>query len=514
MNHLVILPILVPLLGAALSLFVEHRRYGTVVQRSVGWGSTLAVLGVAALLFSQASEGGVVAYLVGDWVSRLGITLVADRLSALMVLTVSLLAVACLLHACSGWDRRAPHFHALFQFQLVGLNGAFLTGDIFNLFVFFEVMLIASYGLLLTGGRGVRMAAGLHYVVFNVAASTLFLIALGLLYGLLGTLNMAELSVRIAELAPQDLSLAKATIGLLLVVFCAKAALLPLYLWLPETYTRAPAAVAALFVIMTKVGVYSVLRVGSLVLGEPAGPLEGYGWDWLLPAAVGTLALASLGVLAAARMRMLVAYLVVVSAATLFIAFGLRAPAAVGAGLYYLVHSTFVAAALFMIAELVRRGRGDAGSDLRQLNAPPAVRQLAAVMFILAGVSIAGLPPLSGFIGKMALLQAVPADDVVWVWPVILVSSLMVIVGLTRAGTRTFWKAGPNPDVVQAPPTRQATSRPAETAATVLLLLYGIAMSLAAAPVVDYTRAAADQLMAPTEYVRQLRATLPAGRNP
>ncbi|KAG1390112.1 hypothetical protein G6F59_015310 [Rhizopus arrhizus] len=163
-----------------------------------------------------------------------------------MLLTTLLLAIPCLLHACSGWDRRAPHFHALFQFQLVGLNGAFLTGDIFNLFVFFEVMLIASYGLLLSGGRGLRMRIGLHYVVFNVTASTLFLIALGLLYASLGSLNMAELSQRIAEVPPAQLTLVKATMGLLLLVFCAKAALMPLYLWLPEAYSRAPAAVAAL----------------------------------------------------------------------------------------------------------------------------------------------------------------------------------------------------------------------------------------------------------------------------
>lgn len=150
-----------------------------------------------------------------------------------------ILGAACLLHACAGWDRRAPHFHALFQFQLMGLNGAFLTGDIFNLFVFFEVMLIASYGLLLSGGRGLQMRVGLHYVVFNVCASTLFLIALGLLFGVFGTLNMAELSQRIAALPAQDLPLAKASLGLLLLVFCSKAALLPLYLWLPETYSRA-----------------------------------------------------------------------------------------------------------------------------------------------------------------------------------------------------------------------------------------------------------------------------------
>ena len=271
MNHLVILPILIPLLGAALSLFVEHRRYGPRVQRAVAWTAQSALALAVGLLFATTASGEINVYLLGDWPSRLGIALVADRLSAWMLLTTLLLAIPCLLHACSGWDRRAPHFHALFQFQLVGLNGAFLTGDIFNLFVFFEVMLIASYGLLLSGGRGLRMRIGLHYVVFNVTASTLFLVALGLLYASLGSLNTAELSQRIAEVPPAQLTLVKATMGLLLLVFCAKAALMPLYLWLPEAYSRAPAAVAALFAIMTKVGLYSVLRIQMLWFGDDAG---------------------------------------------------------------------------------------------------------------------------------------------------------------------------------------------------------------------------------------------------
>ncbi len=522
MSHLAVLPVLIPLLGAAASLFVEHRRIGATVQRSVAWVSMLATLAACVALVVRASEGEIVVYLLGDWPARLGIALMVDRLSALMVLVTALLAIACLLHACSGWDRRAPHFHALFQFQLVGLNGAFLTGDVFNLFVFFEVLLIASYGLMLSGGRGVRMAAGMHYVAFNVAASTLFLVALGLLYGLLGTLNMAELAVRIAALPAHDQSLAKAALGILLAVFCGKAAVLPLYLWLPETYTRAPAAVAALFVVMTKVGIYAVLRVGSLLMGEPAGELAGYGWDWLMPAAVGTLAMAALGVLAASRLRMLAAYLVLVSAATLLIAFGLRQPDTIGAGLYYLAHSTFVAAALFMIADFVRRTRGDAG-DFTELVAPLPPRGLVAGLFLIAAMSVAGIPPLSGFIGKVALLRAVPAGDVGWVWAAVLISSLMVIVGLTRAGSRVFWRtpameraAGHVADVkgtAMHGPSRHA-SRPLETAAIVLLLGYGIAMSIAAAPVIAYAEAAGEQLLSAGDYVDTLQATTPQTRMP
>src|SRR5690606_16008271 len=206
--HLVLAPNLLPLVTGAILLLLE-RRHNVRVLRTGAWIGLALLLAAAVALLVRADGGAVEAYLLGDWPSRLGIVLMLDRLSALMVLTTTLLAIPALLYACAGWDRRALHFHALFQIQLAGLNGAFLTGDIFNLFVFFEVMLIASYGLLLSGARGERIAAGMHYVVFNIAASTLFLVALGLIYGLLGTLNMAELSVRVAEVAPQDLSLVR-----------------------------------------------------------------------------------------------------------------------------------------------------------------------------------------------------------------------------------------------------------------------------------------------------------------
>ena len=520
MNQLPVLPILIPLFAAALALFFEHRRFGIAPQRAVAWVSMAATLAVSLLLAAEASSGRIHVYLLGDWPARIGIVLMVDRLSALMLVVGQLLGVACLLHACAGWDRRAPHFHAFFQFQMMGLNGAFLTGDMFNLFVFFEVLLIASYGLMLSGGRGERMRAGLHYVAFNIAASTLFLVALGLLYGLLGTLNMAEMAVRVAELPARDVALVQAAAGLLVVVFCAKAAVLPMYFWLPQTYTHAPAAVAALFAVMTKVGLYAVLRVGTLSFGA-AGPLDGFAWPALLALGGATLLLAALGVLASRRLRSLAAYLVLGSAATLFIAFALATAGTVSAGLYYLAHSTFAGAALFLLADLIRRRRGAAGDRKDMLAALPD-RTVPGVLFLIAAVSLVGLPPLSGFIGKLLLLEAVPSASTGWVWALVLGTSFMMLVGLARAGTRLFWRVEPWPD---APPERLtnyvpldamavAPSRPLETAATMLLLAYGIAMVLAAAPLLDYTRATAAQLQSPAAYVEQARAATPMLREP
>ena len=520
MNHLPLLPVLVPLFAAALALFFEHRRFGIGAQRVVAWASMLAMLASVLLLLRNASGGDIAVYLLGDWPARLGIALMVDRLAALMLVVAQLLGVACLLHACAGWDRRAPHFHAFFQFQMMGLNGAFLTGDVFNLFVFFEILLIASYGLMLSAGRGKRMRAGLHYIAFNVAASTLFLIALGLLYGLLGTLNMAEMAVRIAELPPREVALVQAAAGILRVVFCSKAALFPLYLWLPPTYTHTPAAVAALFAIMTKVGLYAVLRFGHLAFGAD-GPLDGFAWPTLLVLGGITLALASLGALAERRLRTLAAYLVVCSAATLFIAFALATTGTIAAGLYYLVHSTFAGAALFLLADLIRRRRG-AASDRKDLVAQLPHNTMPAILFMVVAVSLAGLPPLSGFIGKLLLMEATPAPVTRWVWWLLLASSFLTLVGLARAYTRLFWRTTPWPDAPPAalvayeanPDAADAPSRPLETAGTLLLVAYGLAMTVAAAPLLDYTRASAEQLATPDAYVSQLRAAPSQVRSP
>jgi len=514
MSHWVVAPILVPLLGAALSLFVEHRRYGPKVQRSVAWGSLALLAFVEIGLLTQTQQDIISVYLVGDWPARLGIALVADRLAGWMLVTTLLLAIACLLHACTGWDRRAPHFHALFQFQLMGLNGAFLTGDIFNLFVFFEILLIASYGLLLSGGRALRLRIGLHYVAFNISASTVFLVALAMIYGTLGSLNMADIGVRLAVLPPEHLKLTKAALGLLLVVFCSKAALLPLYLWLPEAYARAPAAVAALFVIMTKVGLYAVLRVSSLWLGHEGRALAAYGANCLLWAGLATLLLAAMGALAATRMRIQTAWLVVVSAATLFIAFALGNAGSITAGLYYLPHSTFAAAALFLLADLVRRRKLTA--ELRQGSELAAVapgKTVPGLLFLMGAVAVAGLPPFSGFLAKTALLLAVPSALTGLVWALILCSSLLVIMGLVRTGIRLFWHV-PGVEEIPPEPALPAPPRPFETGAAALLLAYILIMSVFAGPLLNQTEKIAGQLLAPQNYLHDVSHTLPRTRPP
>ena len=518
-DHLVIAPIIFPLLMAALILLVERR--GDTWPRVLGWVGSLGMLVFSALLLAHVDASGSQVYLLGDWPARLGIALLADRLSAVLVLLVALLGVPGLIYATTGWDRRAPHFHAFYQFQLAGLAGAFLTADLFNLFVFFEVMLIASYGLMLSGGRGPRMRAGLHYVVFNVLASSLFLIALGLIYGLVGTLNMAEIGVRVAAAPAEDVALIQAAAGILLTVFCAKAALLPMFLWLPMTYKFLPAPAAVLFVVMTKVGVYSALRVFTLAFGDIPGAQD-WPWSWLLPAALATLLLATFGAMASQTLRAIVGWLVVASAATLFVVFSLGSADAVAAGLYYLLHSSFAAAALFLIANQMRRQRGREGDRVDCIGA--LVQPVATgVAFTLAAMAISGLPPLSGFVGKLLILQSVPENRVPWVWGMILLTSWMSIVALARAGSGLLWEAParaarwrPKSGMAAPPKPRPTTpvQRRLQWLSIWLLLGYGIALVVFASPVYRYLHSAAEAVLAPGTTAALIRERQPVMREP
>ena len=248
----------------------------------------LACIAIALLRMSDASHTGITqVYRLGDWPAPFGIVLVLDRLSALMLLLTSILALAALVFSLARWHRAGAHFHPLFQFLLMGLNGAFLTGDLFNLFVFFELLLAASYGLLLHGSGLARVKAGLHYIVVNLVASLLFLIGVSLIYGVTGTLNMADLAARVPTIAADNRGLLEAGAGILAMAFLLKAGMWPLCFWLPTAYAAASPPVASIFAIMTKVGVYIVLRLSLLLFGEGAGASAGFGSELVVVGRVG-----------------------------------------------------------------------------------------------------------------------------------------------------------------------------------------------------------------------------------
>jgi NADH:ubiquinone oxidoreductase subunit 2 (subunit N) len=343
LDHAIILVVLLPAMTAA--FLVLALRHHLRRQRIVSLVATLILLALAVFLFALASDGTVRAYRLGDWPAPYGIVLVLDRLSAAMLLLTAALASCVLLYAAGGVDGRGRHFHPLFQFQLMGINGAFLTGDVFNLFVFFEAMLIASYGLMLHGGGPGRLKAGFQYVAINLLASAVFLVAVGLIYAVTGTLNMADLVVKVPQVQPADAALLKTGALLLFLVFATKAALVPLHWWLPATYAGTSAPSAAMFMIMTKVGAYAIIRVYGLVFGAGAGPLALAAAPFVLPAALATLVLGTVGLVGSRTLRDLSAFAVIASMGTLLVALGLFDTGGLAAGLYYLAHSTLAGAA-------------------------------------------------------------------------------------------------------------------------------------------------------------------------
>ena len=443
MWHLITAPILLPMLTAIL-IMLPPIHYSPMRRRWVSIISSVIQLVFAVMLLLQVQQQGLLHYAIGNWQAPFGIILVADVLSVVMVCLTSFLALGAICYGSAGEDEKGSFFHPLFQFQIMGINGAFLTGDLFNLFVFFEVLLIASYALLIHAGGKNKTKAAVHYVILNLTGSAIFLFALAVLYGTLGTLNIADMAVKVAALPQQDLMLVKSGGLMLMIVFALKAAVLPLQFWLPATYASASAPVAALFAVMTKIGVYSLLRVYTTIFGSTAGELSGIADSWLLVAGLATIVLGAIGVMASQDFRRLVANLVLISVGTLVALVALQTPESAAAAIYYTVHSTLVTAALFLVADLIASQRGKAGDRLvsgRRVAQPV----LLGCMFMLAVLTVAGLPPLSGFIGKLMLLQAVkPPMLQAWLWAVILVSSLLVIVGLSRAGSTLFWRVSGN----------------------------------------------------------------------
>ncbi|MFT5448604.1 MAG: multicomponent K+:H+ antiporter subunit D [Gammaproteobacteria bacterium] len=483
MNHWIIAPVILPALVAGVLALTSERRE---LQRKVGGVSVVLQVLIACVLVGQAAQNEVLVYALGNWQAPFGIALVLDRLSAIMLLTSAVLAAFCLFHAMRGEDVQGRFFHPLFQFQLMGLNGAFLTGDLFNLFVFFEVLLISSYGLLLHGGGAPRMRAGLHYVVLNLLGSLLFLIGVGALYGITGTLNMADLADKLMLLEGPAALVAQSAAFLLLVVFALKAAAFPMYMWLPDAYASAMAPVAALFAIMTKVGVYAIVRVHIVVFAPTAGLAAPNVGLWLLPVGLITMVLATLGAIASPDLRRLIAYLTLLSVGILLSLIGAKGTDGLGAVLYYLVHSTLASAALFLIAGLVRESRGVAEDRLTRKGARVLPASLGA-LFLLAAAAIAGLPPLSGFLGKIMVLQAAGQGvAAVWLWTALLVTSFFAVLTLARAGIVLFWEARPYAGGGVAV---QGGSLP-----TIGLLACLIMMSIFASPVKQFTDAAAGQL--------------------
>jgi multicomponent K+:H+ antiporter subunit D len=523
LHHLIILPILLPIITAAALIPVDERN--RTLKGVIAFTSTVVVFIISILLMQMAAssgegESGASVYLLGNWPAPFGIVLVLDRLSALMLVLTGLLAMATQVFSMAKWHRSGYHFHSLFLMMLAGLNGAFLTGDLFNLFVFFEMMLAASYGLLLHGSGPMRVKAGLHYIAVNLAASSLFLIGVSLIYGATGTLNMADLAMRITTIGPESRMLMEAGAALLGIAFLVKAGMWPLGFWLPATYSAATPPVAAMFAILTKVGVYILLRLSMLMFGSDAGASSGFGQSVLLYGGLLTIGFGAIGVLASQAMGRLAGYCVLVSSGTLMAAIGLGNGAVIGGALFYLVSSTLTICAFFLLIELVERAR-DAGADVLAVTmeaygdvdeneaekeggvAVPGTMAVLGLCFCACAILLSGLPPLSGFLAKFAMLHGLfnpssfggdaPVSGAEWTYTALLIlSGLAAMIAMNRVGIRTFWTSieGTIPRVFLI-----------EITPVLLLLAACIFLSFQAGPVMRYMDATAKTLSEPQNYI-------------
>ncbi|MDB5748683.1 MAG: monovalent cation/H+ antiporter subunit [Massilia sp.] len=520
-QHLIILPILLPLLCGAVLVPLTQGRHR--FKFALSYASVLGQLITACLLMMHADgdawPGGIGVYLAANWAAPFGIALVADRLSALMLLLAAVLGLAALHYAMQRWSRIGVHFHPLFQFLLMGINGAFLTHDLFNLFVFFEVMLAASYGLVLHGYNAERLRASMQYIAVNLAAALLFLLGTALIYATTGTLNMADLAVRIGAMAPANIGLLKTGVAVLALAFLVKGAMWPLGFWLPTTYAAASPPVAAMLVLMTKVGAYVILRLWLLLFGDDKGAAAGFGYDALVWGGMATIVFGAAGMLSTDSAGRMAGYSAVVSSGTLLAVIGYGQPSLVTAGLYYLVGSTLAVAAFLLLIELIDRIRTPGAAilaltmeawavedtpDEPRGKGVPAAMAFLSLAFAACALMIAGLPPLSGFVAKFGMFHALlnPEAGSGAIGPtgwtlmaLVIVSGLVALISMLRYGVRTFWAAE-----MVAPPKLQLS----EVAPVSALLLLSVAMTVQARPLFDYLGRASADLHDPGKYARRV----------
>ena len=431
---LIAAPILLPLLSAALLICLPKR---LSVQRTLSLASSAALLVFSAILMWQVNVSDFVVVQIGGWAAPFGITLVADGLSALMVLISGVLGFTTALYALGdiGENLERRKYHALFQVLLAGVNGAFLTGDLFNLYVWFEVLLISSFVLLTLGGTRAQLKGGVSYVLINLLASILFLSATGLLYGATGTLNMADLSLRLATL---PVGLVTTLSMLFLVAFGIKAAIFPLFFWLPSSYHTPPMAITAIFAgLLSKVGVYALIRAFTLLFTQDVG----YTHTILLWLAGFTMLTGVLGAAAQTDVRKLLSYHIVSQIGYILLGLALFSPLALAGSVYYLLHNILAKTNLFLLGGVMQR---EAGSfELSKIGGLYKGRPWLAGLFLISAFSLAGFPPLSGFWAKLFIVRGSLESASYTLAALALVVSLITIYSMTKIWRLAFWKPHP-----------------------------------------------------------------------
>jgi multicomponent Na+:H+ antiporter subunit D len=489
-----VLPILVPLTTAALLLLVPKR---PLLQRWIALAGSMLLLGSTLVVFGRVQTAGIQVLQVSGWPAPFGITLVADLLAAMLAVAVGIVGVAVTAAAFAGVDprREAFGYHPLIQILLMGVSGAFLTGDLFNLYVWFEVMLVASFVLMALHRTSTQVEAAFKYVAINLIASSIFLTALGLLYGVAGTLNMADL----ARLGPAartpgiDMVLAV----LFVVAFSIKAGLFPLFFWLPASYHTPPAAIGAVFAgLLTKVGVYALMRIFTLLF-QSAPPIL---FTLLLAMSAATMVIGLVAALTERDFRRILSFNLVGHIGYTTASLSLLTPAALAGGIFYVLHHIIVITNLFLVSGVLLRLRRT--TDMSALGGLYRSQPAFAVLAMVPIFSLAGVPPLSGFLGKLAILEGIFAAGAHWLGGLVLVVGLLTLLSMGRTWADAFWKP-------------EGTMGDMTTAGTPLLIaiaglsLVTLAITIGAGPLFELTSRAAHQLLQREDYVRAVLGGTP-----
>lgn len=538
--YLVPLPVVVPLLAAGLKFAIGVR--SPLLNQMISVVALVVVLATGgALLFGVHAYGPQVVQ-VGGWEFPIGITLVADRLSALMVTVSSAITLGVLVYSIgqgiADQEEATPLaiFYPTFLILVAGVSNAFLTGDLFNLYVGFEILLTSSYVLMTQGGTLARIWAGSTYVVVSLLSSVVFLIAIALIYAATGTVNMAHLALRLAEL-PTELQLTLQAI--LLMAFAIKAAVFPLSAWLPDSYPTAPAPVTAVFAgLLTKVGVYAMIRTQTLLFPE-----DSVVDTLLLWAALATMVIGIFGAMAQTDIKRMLSFILVSHIGYMVFGIGLASVHGMSGAVFYVAHHITVQTTLFLVAGLVERRCGS--SSLNNVSGLAKISPVLGVLFFIPAMNLAGIPPLSGFLGKLGLIQAGVQDGSPLAYLLVggaVATSLLTLYSIVRLWNYAFWRAPeegrpvalgtllessedessdlPNGNAVPIPAGRAPTGiggkavvtsdvfPPLMLGATVALVLLGVAFTVFAGPLINYSYEAAVELTARTSY---LNAVIPGG---
>ncbi|WP_042461367.1 Na+/H+ antiporter subunit D [Neobacillus dielmonensis] len=490
MTNLIVLPILIPLLTGAILIFLNKK---IVAQRIVAVFSSILTMIAALFIVQKVHNEGIQSLNISSWEAPFGITLVSDMLSALLILTTSIIAFCCLLYSFKsiGEEREKHYYYSVFNFLLVGVNGAFTTGDIFNLFVFFEVMLMSSYVLLVLGGTKIQLRESIKYLLVNVISSALFVIAVAFLYSVVGTLTMAHISERVSQISADGMPGILTVIAVMfLIVFGLKGAIFPLYFWMPGSYYAPPAPVLALFgALLTKVGVYSITRTYTLFFYHD----KGFAFQLLSILAILSIVVGVIGAIAYWDVKKIIIYNIIVAVGVILYGVSVMNPASIKGAVYYLIHDMIIKAALFFLVGIIINLTGSA--NLKKMSGLIGRYPGVGWTFFIASLALAGIPPLSGFVGKLLIVQGGFEGKSFFGAAIVLMSSLLVLFSVMKIFINGFWGQNQTYEGEEKAPVKWLLIAPVILVA--ISALYGVNSEA----ILPYIAQAADTLVDPQIYI-------------